>query len=89
MQDKNGKLLTDKEEIERRALEVYTDRVKPNNIEEHLKSYEELENKLCKSRLTISKLNKTNPWTIDDLNQAIKDLDNNKSRDAIGHANEL
>ena len=89
MQDKNGKLLTNKEEIERRALEVYTDRVKPNNIEEHLKSYEELENKLCKSRLKLSKLNKTNPWTIDDLNQAIKDLDNNKSRDAIGHANEL
>ena len=89
MEDINGNLLTNKGEIERRALEVYTERFKPNNIEEHLKSYEDLENKLCKSRLKLSKINKTNPWTIDDLNQAIKDLDNNKSRDAIGHANEL
>ena len=34
-------------------------------------------------------LNKTEPWTRHDLDQVIKDLDKDKSRDAIGHANEL
>ena len=87
MLDKSGNLLTNKDAIEQRAIEVYTDRLKPNDIEEHLKSYEKLENKLCKARLDLSKLNKTEPWSIEDLKQAIKDLDNNKSRDAIGHAN--
>ena len=57
-------------------------------MKDHLKSYEETENKLCETRLKLSKLNKTDPWTLDDLNQAIKDLDRDKSRDALGHANE-
>ena len=29
------------------------------------------------------------PWNMDNLEQALKDLDNNKSRDAIGHANKI
>ena len=44
---------------------------------------------MCKAKLDLSKLNKTEPWSIEDLKQAIKDLDNNKSRDAIGHAHEI
>ena len=84
-----GELLTNKKEIEERAVEVYTDRLKPNKIVHHLESYEETENKLCELRLKISKLNKTKPWTNEDLEQVIKDLDKDKSRDAIGHANEL
>ena len=89
MTDKEGNLLTNKDDIQKRAVEVYKERLKPNAIEEHLKSYEEVENKLCKARLNLTKLNKTDPWTIEDLNNAIKDLDNNKSRDALGHANEI
>ena len=84
-----GDILTNKKDIEERAVEVYTDRLKPNTIVEHLKSYEETENKLCELRLKISKLNKTKPWTLEDLEQVIKDLGKDKSRDAIGHANEL
>ena len=84
-----GDLLTNKKDIEERAVEVYTDRLKPNKIVEHLESYEETENKLCELRLKISKLNKTEPWTNEDLEQVIKDLDKDKSRDAIGHANEI
>ena len=56
---------------------------------EDLESYQETENKLCEMRLKLTKLNKTEPWTMHDLNEVIKDLDKEKSRDAIGHANEL
>ena len=58
-------------------------------MENHLKSLEETENKLCEIRLKLSKLKKTEPWTNEDLERVIKDLDNGKSRDAISHANEI
>lgn len=89
MFDKEGTLLTSSKAIEERALEVYINRLKPNKIEDHLESYEETENKLCELRLKLSKLKVTEPWTMDDLTNAIKDLDNGKARDALGHANEL
>ena len=89
MLDREGNLITNQEDIENQALEVYTERLSPNEMKDHLKSYEETENKLCETRLKISKLNKTDPWTLEDLNQAIKDLDRDKSRDALGHANEI
>ena len=31
----------------------------------------------------------TDTWTMDDLDEAMKDLQNGKSRDALGHANEI
>ena len=58
-------------------------------MEKHLEEYEKEVKELCETRLNVSKLKSTDPWTIDDLNLAIKDLDNGKARDALGHANEL
>ena len=89
MLDSQGNLLTSSKEIKDRALEVYKNRLKPNDIQDSLKSYEQTENRLCKLRLQNSKLNVTKPWDMNDLNLAIKDLDNGKSRDALGHANKL
>ena len=83
MFNKNGELLTNRKDIEDRAVEAYTERLKPNKIVEHLESYQDIENKLCETRLKLTKLNKTEPWTIPDLDQVIKDLDKDKSRDAI------
>ena len=70
-------------------LEVYTERLEPNKINKHLKSYEEAVNKLCESRLVRTSINKTEPWLMDDIDEAVKHLDNDKSRDANGWANEL
>ena len=79
MFDNDGNLLTTIEAIENRAIKVYTERMKPNEMKGHLKALEVTENKLCEERLKLSKLNKTDPWTLEDLNLAINDLDNNKS----------
>ena len=89
MLNSKGDLLTNDREIKDRAVEVYKERLKPNKIVTYLESYEQTENKLCEMRLKLAKLNKTEPWTLQDLEQVIKDLDKDKSRDAIGHANEL
>ena len=89
MIDKDGNILTDDKAIENRALEVYKERLEPNKMEEHLKAYEHTNNKLCEARLKLTKLNKTDPWSIEDLDEALKDLGNNKSRDSLEYANEL
>ena len=89
MLDADGKLLTYNVEIKARALEVYTQRLDGNKIEAHLEDYEKDVAKLCESRLRMCKLKRVNPWTMDDLDLAIKDLDKGKSRDALGYANEL
>ena len=89
MIDKEKNILTSNKAIENLALYVYSERLKANKIKEHLESYEDTNNKLCLERLKETKLNKTSPWTEDDLDQALKDLDNNKSRDALHYASEL
>ena len=87
--DRKGNLINADKAIEERALEVCSERLKPNEILDHLKPYKQATNKLCLSRLKQTELNKTDPWTLSDIKDAIKHHDNHKSRDAHGLANEL
>lgn len=87
--DAHGNLLTSDKAIQERVLEVVTERLNGNPMEKHLEDHEKEVNRLCETRLKLTKLKSTDPWTMDDLNLAIKDLDNDKARDALGHANEL
>ena len=89
MLDKFNNLLTTQAAIEARALEVYSERLQPNPTKENMKSLEAITNKLCDIRLELLKSINTEPWTMDDLDQAVKYLDRDKARDALGHANEL
>ena len=56
---------------------------------EHLTDLEKDTNKLCQMRLKLSKLNKTQPWTFEDLQHVLKKLPRNKARDSSGYTNEL
>jgi hypothetical protein len=89
MLDKEGNLLTSDEAIKERALEVYAERLAPNEMENNLKNLEKDRNELCEVRLKLAKLNKTEPWNMDDIKATLKQLENEKSRDAEDHANEL
>jgi hypothetical protein len=89
MYDAHGNIITSKNAIKARALYVYTDRLKGNKIEEHLEEHEEEVDKLCEARLKLCKQKKAEPWNMDDLELAIRDLDRQKSRDSAGYANEL
>ena len=89
MWDSKGNILTTDKAIEERAIEVYEGRIEGNTIKPHLSEAEILTNELCEARLEETKKNKTQPWTIGDLKNTLKDLGNNKSRDALDHANEL
>ena len=89
MKDKHGNLITSEKAIQERVLEVFSERLKPNKMKENIKHMEETTNKLCESRLKATKLNKSEKWTIDDLEEVLKELEKDKSRDALGHANEI
>ena len=89
MMDSHGNILTSNKAISDRALEVYVDRLKGNKMKPHLTEMEEEVNKLCDKRLEETKSNKTKPWNMNDLDEDIKSLDRDKSRDALGMANEL
>ena len=82
--DSKGNNLTSQESIENRAIEVYKERLDGNEIKPHLKEAEKTTNELCESRLKVTANKKTKPWTMDGLDNAIKDLSRNKSRDALG-----
>jgi hypothetical protein len=89
MEDKHKNLLTSDEAIKNRALEVFAERLENNIMKPHLKDLEDDTNVLCEIRLKLAKSNETEPWTLDDLEYALKQLANGKSRDAEGFANEI
>ena len=51
MLDEKGNMLTGSQEIQNRAIEVYSGRLKGNKIKKHLKRTEILKEKLCEERL--------------------------------------
>ena len=87
--DKKGNIITADKAIEERVIEVYSERLNPNNIKPSLKTHEKNINKLCESRLKLTRNNKSEPWIMEDLDRALKDLGDNKSIDALGHIIEL
>ena len=54
-----------------------------------LENFEKVCNELCELRVKLSKHKKSEPWTIDELKTVLKQLENDKSRDAEGFANEI
>ena len=75
MTDRKGNLLTSSKAIEERALEVLSDRLKPNEIKDNLKELESETNKLWEIRMQLCKLNKTEPWDKEDLHTVLKQLE--------------
>ena len=89
MNDEKGNLITSNKALEKSALQVYADRLEGNKIEPHLKDLEKDTNLVCELRVKVSKENKTQPWTMEDLMEVTKYLKKDKSRDPEGYANEL
>ena len=79
-----GQLITNPDELKELYLETFKDRLRQRpaqpGYENLLKSQEEL----FKLRLEMSKLKKTAPWTMKDLDDALKTLKAGKCRDPDG-----
>ena len=89
MLDGKGNLLMSEKAIQNMANEVFTERLNSNEMESNLIDLEEDTNKLCETRLQLSKLNKSKPWDMEDLKDVLKKIGQDKARDVDGFANEL
>ena len=59
MKDSEGNLITADTALQKRALEVFEERLTGNPIEPHLKDLEEDTNNLCEIRVKLSKNKKS------------------------------
>ena len=89
MMDKSGNLLTSNKALQKRALQVYAERLAGNEIKPHLKDLEHDRNTLCEIRVKLSKSKINDPWNIEELKDVLKQLKHDKSRDPEGYINEL
>ena len=90
MQDPTtGNLLTSEEKIRDAAVEVYNKRLENKAIKDDLKHIKDSKELLCAKYLEVAKANKTPPWTMHQLEKALKNLKKGKSRDPFGYCNEL
>ena len=89
MESKDGVILTDPIEIQKEALKYYENLFEDLPIEEDYADMQIWKEKLCKMRLKLCAQEKTDPWTLEDLEIVLKGLKNGTSRDPFGNANEL
>ena len=89
MLDQNGNLITDEDQIENLALETYRKRLENRKIKANLTQVKKDKERLCSLRLETAKKNTTPPWTMEQLDEVLKYLKRNKSRDPSGYANEI
>ena len=87
--DKNGKLTTDKEALEKLYVDTYKERLAPNPVSEDNAEVQELKEYLFNLKYKIAAERQTKDWNIEDLEKALKTLKNNKARDEHGHTYEL
>ena len=87
--DKDGKVVTDRKELENLYLETYKTRLAPNKIAEDLAELKTLKEYLFKVNKKLAEKETSTDWNMDDLDKVLKKLKNNKARDAHGHIYEI
>ena len=87
--DKNGKLVTNREDIKKVTAEHYSKVLENRQIKEGLENHKKEREELCMKRIEMAKMNKTPDWTTKSVQTVIKQLKKNKSRDPYGYSNEL
>jgi septal ring factor EnvC (AmiA/AmiB activator) len=89
MKDESVYLITEKDKIKENTSEYYNSVLKNRKMDEKLDSLEKERKELAKMRMKLAAKNKTPEWKIEDLDEVLKGLKKNKSRDALGYCNEI
>ena len=87
--DSHGNLVTSTQNLKALYLETYQQRLRHRKINSNFEDLKLLKDKLWKYRLLNLKGKVTNPWTLSNLEKALKSLKNNQARDPMGLVNEL
>ena len=87
--DKKGNLVTNHQDLKKLYLKTYKQRMRNRPIKENLSELKYFKENLFNIRLKLAEQQKSEPWTINQLEVALKALKKNKSRDPNGWINEL
>ena len=87
--DRQGKLITHHWELKQLYLKTYTQRLRNRPIKEESKDLKSFKDDLFNVRLKLASGKKSGPWTMDDLDAALKALKKDKARDPNGWCNDL
>ena len=88
-QDNQGNLITNYESIKKHCLTSILYRLRKRQIHPELLGLEQRKLKLSRMRLRRARKRTTIPWTLNQMEKAIKLMRNKKCRDAQGLVNEL
>ena len=87
--DYGGNLVTDPEQLKRLYAETYAHRPRHKKIAANYSDLLRLKSELWTRRLHNIKAKVTNPWSMANLEKALKSLKTNQARDPLGMINEL
>ena len=89
MVNDQGNLVTDQDAIKEMAKEAYSERLRNRPIRQGLENIKDAKEMLAEKVMKVAKYNKTDPWSMDDLDAVLKSLKMQKSRDPNDLANEI
>ena len=72
--DAEGKLVTEKSQLEKLYLETYKERLKPNPISENFQELKELKEYLFSLRKRLAETEVSEDWTFSELEKVLKSL---------------
>ena len=87
--DKSGKLISKHEDLRKLYLKTYKQRMRNRPMKEELIDFKNIKENLFDKRLKLAEEKKSEKWSMRHLEQALKTLKKNKSRDPNGWINEL
>ena len=87
--DNNGNLITAPSTLKKLYLDTYQERLRQREIKEELNDVLCLKTELWMSRLSNIKEVKSQPWSLKNLDDVLKKLKNNKTRDPNGMIHEI
>ena len=87
--DSRGNLITKHQDLKKLYLKTYKQRMRNRPMKPELHGFKIIKENLFDIRLKLAEAKKSDLWNMNDLEQAVKALKNNKSRDPNGWINEL
>ena len=87
--DHSGKIISESEELKKLLSKEYKERLRTRPLRPDLKHLDRRRRRIFKMKMKIAEATSSKLWTMSDLDAALRDLKNNKSRDPEGLINEI
>ena len=84
-----GKIVTAPKDIKNLLAIEYKNRLRSRPIRPDLVALKHRRQKIFKMKMKLAHRRKSSDWTLSDIDKALSDLKNNKSRDPQGYINEI